>query len=150
MHAKLLRRGESCSAEPVRALMREQGLVPAQVRTFRPTTTAQGAFRGIPDLVGRDFTATRPGLKLVGDITGVPHDFRTRITATHRSGANRNDTPPEQSQDDPAESTTGLVISVMAARASAALLRTRGSSSPRRALTGPMRAGAITRSSSMA
>lgn len=72
VHAELLRRGESCSAELVRALMREQGLVPAQVRAFRPTTTAQGAFRGIPDLVGRDFTATRPGLKLVGDITYIP------------------------------------------------------------------------------
>ncbi|MGV9386898.1 IS3 family transposase [Nonomuraea sp. NPDC003707] len=66
VHAALLRRGEHCSAELVRALMREQGLVPAQVRAFRPATTIQGDFRGIPDLVGRDFTATRPGTKLVG------------------------------------------------------------------------------------
>ncbi|WP_051753017.1 hypothetical protein [Streptosporangium amethystogenes] len=49
--------------------MREQGLVPAQVRAFRLTTTVQGDFRGIPDLLGRDFTAERPGTKLVGDIT---------------------------------------------------------------------------------
>ncbi|MEV4179665.1 IS3 family transposase [Nonomuraea sp. NPDC049709] len=71
VHAALARRGEHCSAELVRALMREQGLVPAQVRAFRPATTVQGDFRGIPDLVGRDFTAERPGLKLVGDITYV-------------------------------------------------------------------------------
>ncbi|GAA3000549.1 IS3 family transposase [Streptosporangium longisporum] len=71
VHAALLRRGEHCSAELVRALMRTQGLVPAQVRAFRPTTTVQGDFRGIPDLLGRDFTATRPGTKLVGDITYI-------------------------------------------------------------------------------
>ncbi|WP_307558032.1 IS3 family transposase [Streptosporangium lutulentum] len=72
VHAALLRRGEHCSAELVRALMREQGLVPAQARAFRPVTTAAGDFRGIPDLVGRDFTATQPGTKLVGDITYIP------------------------------------------------------------------------------
>lgn len=67
-----LRRGGHCSAELVRALMREQALTPAQVRAFRPITTVQGAFRGTPDLVGRDFTAERPGTKLVGDITSIP------------------------------------------------------------------------------
>nr|BFE88195.1 hypothetical protein GCM10020093_107960 [Planobispora longispora] len=36
VHAALVRRGEHCSAELVRALMREQGLIPAQVRKFRP------------------------------------------------------------------------------------------------------------------
>lgn len=71
VHAALARRGEHCSAELVRALMREQGLIPAQVRAFRPATTLQGDFGGIPDLVGRDFTAARPGIKLVGDVTYV-------------------------------------------------------------------------------
>jgi transposase InsO family protein len=71
VHAALARRGEHCSAELVRALMREQGLIPAQVRAFQPATTVQGNYQGIPDLVGRDFTAERPGVKLVGDITYV-------------------------------------------------------------------------------
>ncbi|MEV0391442.1 IS3 family transposase, partial [Nonomuraea sp. NPDC050643] len=71
VHAALARRGEHCSAEPVRALMREQDLTPAQVRAFRPAITVQGDARGIPDLLGRDFTAERPGTKLVGDITYV-------------------------------------------------------------------------------
>ncbi|MGN9847560.1 IS3 family transposase [Nonomuraea sp. H19] len=71
VHAALQRRGEHCSAELVRALMREQGLIPAQVRAFRPATTAAGDFHGIPDLVSRDFTAARPGTKLVGDITYI-------------------------------------------------------------------------------
>nr|WP_203895320.1 IS3 family transposase [Planobispora longispora] len=71
VHAALVRRGEHCSAELVRALMREQGLIPAQVRKFRPATTVQGDYRGIPDLVDRDFIAARPGIKLVGDITYI-------------------------------------------------------------------------------
>lgn len=71
-HAALARHGEHCSAELVRALMRQQGLIPAQVRAFRPATTVpDGDFRGIPDLVGRDFTASRPGTKLVGDVTYI-------------------------------------------------------------------------------
>lgn len=71
VHAALGHRGEHCSAELVRALMRTLGLIPAQVGAFRPTTTVQGDCRGIPDLVDRDFTATRPGIKLVGDITYI-------------------------------------------------------------------------------
>lgn len=39
VHAALRRRGEHCSAELVRALTREQGLVPARVGAFRPRTT---------------------------------------------------------------------------------------------------------------
>lgn len=72
VHRELGRRGEECSAELVRALMRELGLVPVQVRAFTPTTTEQGDFRGIPDLLRRDFSADRPGVKLVGDITYIP------------------------------------------------------------------------------
>ena len=71
VHRELLRRGEECSAELVRQLMREQDLVPVQARAFVPTTTEQGDLRGIPDLVKRDFTAARPGVKLVGDITYI-------------------------------------------------------------------------------
>ena len=54
------------------ALMRELGLVACQPRPWRPTTTQQGATGPIPDLVGRDFTATVPGAKMVGDITYIP------------------------------------------------------------------------------
>ncbi|MFI6744533.1 DDE-type integrase/transposase/recombinase [Nonomuraea sp. NPDC050451] len=46
--------------------------MPVQVRAFTPATTEQGDFRGIPDLVRRDFTAERPGVKLVGDVTYIP------------------------------------------------------------------------------
>ncbi|MFD0889444.1 IS3 family transposase [Streptosporangium algeriense] len=71
VHAALARAGQNCSAELVRALMRELQLAPVQARAFRPATTQQGNFRGTPDLVRRDFTAPRPGIKLVGDITYI-------------------------------------------------------------------------------
>ncbi len=73
VHAQLVRWGEHCSPELVRAIMREQGLVTCQPRPWRHnlTTSDQGA-GPIPDLVCRDFTAEGPGQKMVGDITYIP------------------------------------------------------------------------------
>jgi putative transposase len=73
IHAVLARSGEQVSDELVRRLMRELDLVPCQPRPWRPVTTeGDGGHQGIPDLVARDFTAERPGTKLVGDITYIP------------------------------------------------------------------------------
>ena len=71
MHAALVRGGEQAGPELVRRLMRELGLVACQPRPWRPVTTQQGAAGPIPDLVARDFTATAPGEKMVGDITYI-------------------------------------------------------------------------------
>jgi transposase InsO family protein len=71
VHAALLRAGEQVGDELVRALMRDLGLVPCQPRPWRPATTEADEQHRIPDLVGRDFTAERPGEKLVGDITYI-------------------------------------------------------------------------------
>lgn len=72
VHAVLARRGVVCGPELVRELMRRSGLVACQPRRSRKGTTVQaGRWAPIPDLVGRDFTATIPGAKLVGDITYV-------------------------------------------------------------------------------
>ena len=70
VHAQLRRWGIECGGELVRALMRELGLVPCQVRRRR-SLTVQAAAEPIPDLVGRDFTAEKPGEKMVGDITYI-------------------------------------------------------------------------------
>jgi len=70
VHAQLRRWGVECGGELVRALMRELGLVPCQVRRRR-SLTVQAAAGPIPDLVGRDFTAESPGQKMVGDITYI-------------------------------------------------------------------------------
>jgi transposase InsO family protein len=72
VHAQLARWGEAASLELVRALMRDLRLVPCQPRPWRPTTTIAADAGGVPDLVGRDFTAAAPGVKLVGDITYIP------------------------------------------------------------------------------
>jgi len=69
---QLARWGRYVHEDVVRDLMRELGLVACQPRRSRKGTTKQAAKRAdIPDLIRRDFTATRPGEKLVGDITYV-------------------------------------------------------------------------------
>lgn len=73
IHAVLQRSHVPCSAELVRALMRELGLQPCQPRPWRHSlTTADDQAPALPDLLGRDFTADAPGRKLVGDITYIP------------------------------------------------------------------------------
>jgi transposase InsO family protein len=71
IHAALVRGGEQVSDELVRQLMRELGLVPCQPGPRRSLTAQDAAAGPIPDLVNRDFTATAPGGKMVGDITYI-------------------------------------------------------------------------------
>jgi len=71
VHAQLCRWGHYYDDETVRRAMRELGLVACQPRPFRPRTTIRGRDLGLPDLVCRDFTASAPGCKLVGDITYI-------------------------------------------------------------------------------
>lgn len=70
--AQLDRWGVPAGLELVRDLMRELGLVACQPRPWRPITTEPGLAGTIPDLVNRDFSATVPGEKMVGDITYIP------------------------------------------------------------------------------
>src|SRR5674536_386152 len=72
VHAELTRLGVPAGPELVRTLMRELDLRPCQPRPWRPTTTVAGDAATVPDLLCRDFTADRPGVKLVGDITYIP------------------------------------------------------------------------------
>ena len=70
VHAELGRRGVPAGLELIRAIMRDQGLVPCQPRPWRASLTENDGTAGsIPDLVNRDFTADAPGEKMVGDIT---------------------------------------------------------------------------------
>ena len=71
IHAVLSRSQIPAGLELVRALMRELGLVPCQPKPWRPVTTIAGDAAELPDLVKRDFTASKPGTKLVGDITYI-------------------------------------------------------------------------------
>ena len=72
IHADLTAEQTQCSPELVRQLMRQEGLVACQPRPFRVTTEADAvAAANMPDLLTRDFTAVRPGVKFVGDITYI-------------------------------------------------------------------------------
>jgi transposase InsO family protein len=72
MRAALVRGGEECCPGLVRDLMRELGLEPCQPKPWRRSLTEQDGQAGpIPDLVNRDFTADKPGAKMVGDITYI-------------------------------------------------------------------------------
>jgi putative transposase len=67
--AQLNREGHPCSVGLVADLMRELGLRACQPRAYKRTTVPGEQPVASPDLIGRDFTATAPGTRLVGDIT---------------------------------------------------------------------------------
>jgi putative transposase len=67
--AQLNRDGHPCSVGLVADLMRELGLRACQPRAYKRTTIPGEQPVTSPDLIGRDFTATAPGTRLVGDIT---------------------------------------------------------------------------------
>jgi transposase InsO family protein len=67
--AQLNRDGHPCSVGLVADLMRELGLRACQPRAYKRTTVPGEEPVASPDLIGRDFTATAPGTRLVGDIT---------------------------------------------------------------------------------
>jgi putative transposase len=76
VHAVLTRSHDpevaSASVGLVRTLMTELGLAGCQPRAYKTTTDPDPNPPAAPaDLVGRDFTADRPGVKLVGDITYI-------------------------------------------------------------------------------
>jgi putative transposase len=61
----------SASLNLVRSIMAELGLAGCQPRAYKTTTRPDPGSPAPADLVGRDFTADRPGIKLVGDITYI-------------------------------------------------------------------------------
>jgi putative transposase len=74
VHAVLQRSDDpevaTVSENLVRAIMAELGLAGCQSRAYKTTTQPDPEPPTAPaDLVGRDFTADTPGIKLVGDIT---------------------------------------------------------------------------------
>lgn len=71
IHAELARQGVEAGLELVRSIMREAGLVACQPRVRRHHLTQAGEVGNLCDLLERDFTASMPGAKLVGDITYI-------------------------------------------------------------------------------
>lgn len=72
VHAELRRLGHGVNRKRVERLMRERGIAGITRRHRRSLTRPDKQARPAPDLIGRDFTAARPGTRLVGDITYLP------------------------------------------------------------------------------
>jgi transposase InsO family protein len=69
VHAELRRRGRRVNRKRVERIMRGRGIAGITRRRRRGLTRAERRAVPAPDLIGRDFSASRPGAKLVGDIT---------------------------------------------------------------------------------
>ncbi|MFD8386728.1 DDE-type integrase/transposase/recombinase [Streptomyces sp. NPDC059679] len=66
------RLGRAVNRKRVEQLMREHGIAGVTRRRRRSLTRPDKQARPAPDPLGRDFTAARPGTRLVGDITDLP------------------------------------------------------------------------------
>jgi putative transposase len=69
VHVDLVDAGVRASPGMVRTIMRREQIAGAQPRARKRTTIPADDAEARPDLLRRDFTADRPGTKLVGDIT---------------------------------------------------------------------------------
>ena len=72
--AELREAGECVNHKRIARVMRGAGLAGVRLRRRHRTTVADPAAAKAPDLVGRDFTASEPNTKYVGDITYLPLD----------------------------------------------------------------------------
>jgi len=107
VHADLARRGEHADPDTIRQVMRDLDLIACQPRPWRPVTTIAGATATTPDLLGRDFTATAPATKLVGDIpTCAPGKGGCTRPASWTATPNRSSGTPWPITSAPASSPT--------------------------------------------
>ncbi|MFD5110294.1 IS3 family transposase [Streptomyces cinereoruber] len=72
IHAEPRRLGRRVNRKRVARLMHEHGIQGAHRRRRRSLTRPDKKAKPAPDLIGRDFHAEMPGMKLVGDITALP------------------------------------------------------------------------------
>ena len=72
IHAELTEDGERVARKRVARLMRTLGLRGVSRRKWTRTTLRDGAEETVPDLVERDFTASRPNVLWVADATYIP------------------------------------------------------------------------------
>nr|WP_106978150.1 IS3 family transposase [Streptomyces violaceorubidus] len=72
--AELREDGERVNHKRIARVMRSIGLAGVRLRRRPRTTIADPAAAKAPDLIGRDFTASKPNTKYVGDITYLPVD----------------------------------------------------------------------------
>lgn len=71
VHAELQAQGLRCARKRIARLMRERGLSARRLRHRTITTRSEPGARVAPNILARDFTATRPNEKWTGDVTAV-------------------------------------------------------------------------------
>ncbi|GAB2958205.1 IS3 family transposase [Streptomyces heilongjiangensis] len=72
IHAELRRLGRRVNRKRIARVMRERDIRGVNRRKYRSLTRPGKKAKLAPDLIGSDFHAERPGIKLVGDITYLP------------------------------------------------------------------------------
>lgn len=72
IHRTLIEEGIPCGLNRVARLMQKAGLVPRTVKKFRVTTDSRKSHAPAPNLLARDFYASRPNEKWVADVTYIP------------------------------------------------------------------------------
>ncbi|MGW1008170.1 IS3 family transposase [Streptomyces sp. NPDC002520] len=82
IHVGLRRLGHRVNRKRVERVMREHAISGVTRRKGRSLTRPATRAVPAPDLVGRDFTSSAPGMKLVGDITYIPTDEGRLYLAT--------------------------------------------------------------------
>jgi transposase InsO family protein len=70
--AQLREAGERVNHKRIARVMRDAGLSGVRLRRRHRTTVADPTAAKAPDLIGRDFTASEPNTRYVGDITYLP------------------------------------------------------------------------------
>ncbi|MCX5059131.1 IS3 family transposase [Streptomyces sp. NBC_00452] len=118
VHAELRRLGRTVNRKRVERVVRERGIVGVTRRRRRSLTRPDKQAR--PDLIGRDFTAARPGTLLGGDITYLPTqegwlDLATRevigyAIADHHRAESRAAPATSSATDPSAPSSNPLVV----------------------------------------
>jgi putative transposase len=72
VYRTLIEEGHYCGLNRVARLMQKAGLIPKTVKKFRAATDSRKSHRPAPNLLARDFSASRPNEKWVADVTYVP------------------------------------------------------------------------------
>lgn len=116
VHAELVDGGWHVAEKTVADSMARQGLVARPKRRFRSLTRPDKAAEPLPDLLKRDFSASRPDEKWCGDLTEIPTDEGKLYLASVLDLAARRIPGFAMSEHHDAELATGALQMAVAVR----------------------------------
>ena len=71
IYRTLREEGIDCGLNRVARLMQKANIVPRSIRKFRKTTDSRRSYNPAPNVLSRQFTASQPNRKWVGDVTFI-------------------------------------------------------------------------------